>query len=80
MTNHIIGIKAIYMVDTRISFNTYIQYNTAVNGMMTNLRLRYNPKEGNDFFLVFNEGRNTHLTRESPYLPVSGLYSLPCSS
>jgi len=70
LTNHIIGIKAMYMRDTRLSINTYIQYNTAVNGIMANLRLRYNPKEGNDFYLVINEGRNTHLTREIPNLPV----------
>ncbi len=70
LLNHIIGIKAIYMVNTRLSFNTYIQYNTAVNTILTNLRLRYNPKEGNDLFLVFNEGRNTNLYREIPNLPV----------
>jgi hypothetical protein len=70
LLNHIIGIKAIYMVNTRLSFNTYIQYNTAVNSILTNLRLRYNPKEGNDLFLVFNEGRNTDLYREVPNLPV----------
>lgn len=70
MINHIIGIKAIYMVDTKLSFNTYIQYNTAVNSILSNIRLRYNPKEGNDFFIVFNEGRNTNLTRELPNLPV----------
>jgi len=70
MTNHIIGIKSIYMVDTHLSFNVYIQYNTAINSILTNLRLRYNPKEGNDLFLVFNEGRNTNLTSEIPNLPV----------
>ena len=70
LTNHIVGIKAVYMLDTRLSINTYIQYNTAVHGIMSNLRLRYNPKEGNDFYLVLNEGRNTHLTREVPNLPV----------
>jgi len=70
MTNHIVGIKAIYMLDTRLSVNSYIQYNKAVNGIVTNFRLRYNPKEGNDFYLVFNEGRNTNLNREVPTLPV----------
>ena len=70
LLNHIVGIKAIYMVDTRLSFNAYVQYNTAVNSILTNLRLRYNPKEGNDLFLVFNEGRNTNLYREVPNLPV----------
>ena len=70
MTNHIIGIKALYMLDTRLSVNAYIQYNTSVHEIITNFRLRYNPKEGNDLYLVFNEGRNTSLTRETPNLPV----------
>jgi hypothetical protein len=70
MTNHIVGIKATYMRDTRFSINAYIQYNTAVHGIITNIRLRYNPKEGNDFYFVINEGRNTSLDREVPHLPV----------
>jgi hypothetical protein len=70
MTNHIIGIKALYMPDTHFSINAYIQYNTALHGIITNLRLRYNPKEGNDFYLVLNEDRNTDLYRELPNLPV----------
>ena len=44
--------------------------NTAGHAIVSNLRLRYNPKEGNDFYVVFNEGRNTSLTREVPNLPV----------
>ncbi|MDP4222824.1 MAG: DUF5916 domain-containing protein [Bacteroidota bacterium] len=70
MTNHIIGIKALYMFNTHLSFNAFIQYNTALHGIITNLRLRYNPKEGNDLYLVFNEDRNTDLTRERPNFPV----------
>lgn len=70
MTNHIIGIKALYMFDTRLSVNAFIQYNTALNGIITNFRLRYNPKEGNDLYLVFNEDRNTDLYRELPNFPV----------
>jgi hypothetical protein len=70
MTNHIIGLKALYMIDTRFSFNAYIQYNTALHGIITNFRFRYNPKEGNDLYLVFNEDRNSDLTRDFPVLPV----------
>jgi hypothetical protein len=70
MTNHIAGIKAIYMLDTRLSISSYFQYNTALHGIITNIRLRYNPKEGNDFYLVFDEGRNTSLNREVPHLPI----------
>jgi len=69
LTNHILGVKTMVMLDTRLSLSAYIQYNTAVSGILSNLRIRYNPKEGNDFYLVFNEGRNTNLTRESPNLP-----------
>ena len=70
MTNHIIGIKALYMLNTRFSVNAFIQYNTSFHGIITNLRIRYNPKEGNDLYLVFNEDRNTDLYRELPSLPV----------
>ncbi len=70
MTNHIVGIKALYMLNTRLSVNAYIQYNTDLNGIITNLRLRYNPREGNDLYLVLNEDRNTDLYRELPNLPV----------
>ncbi len=70
MTNHILGLKALYMFDTRLSLNAYIQYNTALHGIITNFRFRYNPKEGNDLYLVFNEDRNTDLYRELPNLPV----------
>jgi hypothetical protein len=70
MTNHILGVKTLYMLNTKLSVNAFIQYNTAEHSIASNLRLRYNPKEGNDFYIVFNEGRNTNLTREIPNLPV----------
>jgi hypothetical protein len=70
MTNHILGIKALYMFDTKLSINAFIQYNTDYDGIITNFRIRYNPKEGNDLYLVFNEDRNTDLYREMPVLPV----------
>jgi hypothetical protein len=70
LTNHIIGAKALYMLNAKLSVNAFVQYNTAENGIVSNLRFRYNPAEGNDFFIVFNEGRNTNLNREVPHLPV----------
>lgn len=70
MTNHIVGFKALYMPSTRLSFSAFIQYNTAINEIISNVRFRYNPKEGNDFYIVLNEGRNTRLTGEMPNLPV----------
>ena len=69
LNNHIAGIRALYMLSTRISFSAFVQYNTAINKVISNFRFRYNPKEGTDLYVVFNEGRNTYLDREVPTLP-----------
>jgi hypothetical protein len=66
----VLGFKTLYMMTTRLSASAFIQYNSAENGVLTNFRLRYNPGEGNDFFIVFNEGRNTYRDIENPRLPL----------
>jgi hypothetical protein len=58
------------MANTKLSLSALIQYNSVTNSIVSNIRLRYNPGEGNDFYVVFNEGRNTLLGRETPRLPV----------
>lgn len=65
---HIAGLKTLFMFNTRLSLTAFMQYSTAENSILTNLRFRYNPKEGNDFYIVFNEGRNTSLNTETPPL------------
>ena len=67
-TSHVTGLKFTYMMNTKLSASSFIQYNSAANVFFTNLRVRYNHREGNDFYIVFNEGRNTDIFRESPYL------------
>jgi len=69
LRNHIAGLRALYMLNTKISLSAYIQYNTAIHKVISNFRFRYNPKEGTDLYIVFNEGRNTTLERELPHLP-----------
>jgi len=64
------GFKALVMINTKLSLSTFIQYNSAENSVMTNFRFRYNPHEGNDFYIVFNEGRNTYRDIENPRLPL----------
>jgi hypothetical protein len=64
------GFKALVMINTKLSLSTFIQYNSAEHGVMTNFRFRYNPREGNDFYIVFNEGRNTYRDIENPRLPL----------
>ena len=66
---HVFGFKFLYMFSTRLTASAFVQYNSAEDIFLTNLRVRYNPREGNDFYIVFNEGRNTDIYRTSPELP-----------
>ena len=66
----VLGFKALVMINTKLSLSAFIQYNSADNAMMTNFRFRYNPREGNDFYIVVNEGRSTYRDIENPRLPL----------
>ncbi len=63
---HSANLKALYMFSTKLSATIYVQYVNTEDELITNFRLRYNPREGNDFFLVFNDFRG-----------VARLYSVP---
>lgn len=65
---HIAGLKTLFMFNNTLSLSALIQYSNIAHGVVTNLRFRYNPKEGNDFYIVFNEGRNIELNRVMPIL------------
>jgi hypothetical protein len=70
-TNHIFGIKGLMTLTTKTSLSALIQYNTAIDKVFSNIRFRFNPGEGNDFWIVYDEGLNTNLSREVPRLPFS---------
>ncbi|MFW6257349.1 MAG: DUF5916 domain-containing protein [Prolixibacteraceae bacterium] len=57
-TNNIARIKATYMLNTKLSMSSFIQYNELDNILLTNFRLRYNPRDGNNLYLVLNDLRN----------------------
>lgn len=75
-TGGVAGIKAMFMLSTKMSASAFVQYNSSENSAITNLRLRYNPREGNDFYIVFNEGRNIYRDIEAPQLPVYNIRSV----
>ncbi|HWP82873.1 MAG TPA: DUF5916 domain-containing protein [Bacteroidota bacterium] len=56
-------------LSTQLSSIAFVQTNTAAHSVVLNFRLRYNPREGNDFYFVYNEGLNTSRFREIPTLP-----------
>jgi hypothetical protein len=64
-------IKASIMFSTQFSISSFIQYNNLDNLFFGNIRLRYNPKEGNDLYLVYNSDLNAERSFMDPRLPVT---------
>ncbi|MGW8315038.1 MAG: DUF5916 domain-containing protein [Bacteroidales bacterium] len=54
---HAINFKALYMFSTKLSASLFVQYVNTEDDLIANFRLRYNPREGNDFYVVFNDYR-----------------------
>jgi len=66
---HSVNLKALYMFSTKLSATLLLQYVNTEDELITNFRLRYNPREGNDFYLVFNDYRgisDNYTIPESP--------------
>lgn len=68
---HLARLKALYMMNTKFSVAAFIQVNSLGNEFTSNVRLRYNPKEGNDLYIVYNDLMNSNRNRELPHLPFS---------
>ena len=69
LTAHIAQVRLLATFSTKISASAFVQYNSAVDGLVANVRFRYNPREGNDLYLVINEGLNTNRSGKIPYPP-----------
>lgn len=69
---NLLRLQARGAVDTRFSIDTFVQYNSLTDQVSTNARFRYNFREGQDLWLVWNEGMNVQRD-------VAGLPRLPFS-
>ena len=73
---HLIRLKSLIMFDTKLSLATLVQYNNQSKTFQGNVRFRYNPSEGNDLFIVYNDDLNTDRFRERPILPTTNQRSI----
>jgi len=64
-------LKLLYTFSTQLTVNAFLQHNSVSKTVLGSIRLRYNPKEGNDFFLVYNGDVNQDRYRNELALPVS---------
>jgi len=73
---HLIGVKTTFMFSTKLSATLFVQYNSDDNEAVTNFRIRYNPREGNDLYIVYNDIVNTDRYSVFPELPFSSSRAL----
>jgi Domain of unknown function (DUF5916) len=73
---HLVQLRILATLSTKFSILTYVQYNGAEDLAVGNIRIRYNPREGNDLYVVFNELLNTDREGKIPYPPQSGARAL----
>lgn len=69
---HIARFRVGTALDKKLSASSYIQYNSGESLVTPNVRIRYNPKEGSNLYIVYNEGINVDTDPENildPRLP-----------
>ena len=66
---HIVRVKSQAALNNQLSASVFLQYSSAADQLSTNVRLRYNPREGNDLWVVYNDAVNTDPLQENPRLP-----------
>lgn len=69
LTASVAQLRMLYMFSTKFTVSAFTQYNSLANGIVSNLRIRYNPREGNDLYIVLNEAIHTDRSRLDPMLP-----------
>lgn len=74
--SHLTRLKTEFTFTTKWSLLMFLQYSSTDKFGVNNIRLRFNPREGNDLYLVYNEGYNTYRYREFPVRPFTDSRSI----
>jgi hypothetical protein len=69
--SHLVRLRVGTALNTKFSMNAFIQYSNVGDQAAANVRFRYNFAEGNDLWLVYNEGLNLNRDRTDPTLPMT---------
>ncbi len=67
---HVARLRVGTALNTQLSTNVFVQYNSVSDIFSANVRFRYNFREGNDLWIVYNEGLNADRRRFDPALPL----------
>ena len=61
LTTHLARLRIQAAANSKLSATAFLQYNTLRETFNINARLRYNAREGNDLWIVYDEGINTSI-------------------
>lgn len=76
LTSHIGRLRLEVTPSVRYAASGFLQYSSLGDVVLGNVRLRYNPREGTDLYLVYNERLNTDRFGVDPHLPLSSSRTL----
>ena len=62
-TTHLVGSRVTYTVTPKMFASALLQYNSSVNTVAANVRLRWEYRPGSELFIVYNEQRDTRAAR-----------------
>jgi hypothetical protein len=68
--SNLIRLNLSYYFSSRYSLKLLSQYDQLSHLVGSNLRFRYNPREGTDLYILFNQGMNCNVNRLAPKLPI----------
>ena len=64
-------LRVLATLSVKFTASALLQYNGADDSLAANVRFRFNPREGTDIYLVYNEGLNTARVGKLPVPPLS---------
>jgi hypothetical protein len=71
LTTHIGRLRTQLMLNAALSGVAFAQYNSATDAVVLNGRIRWNAREGNDLYVVFNQGLNADRFDYDPVRPLT---------
>ena len=63
---HLVGSRATFTITPRMFVSALTQYNSSLDALAFNARLRWEYQPGSELFVVYNEDRDTNARRVSP--------------
>jgi hypothetical protein len=62
-TTHLAGMRVTYTMTPLMFVSALLQYNSSIDAVTTNMRLRWEYQPGSELFVVYNEQRDTRALR-----------------